>query len=483
MRKKVRKERYSVTISSRTDARKKPLVIRLTQRMLVIVACAVPLVVFGFAAAAIATSLGASNSGAEAAALEAEADIQLCLLDTYSLKLSSLRQAQHEYGVYFAAVECAAVRDDSLAMAAVNTQSGETQCETALSLYLSKHGYAGSSPESIPLIPMTDAIAMINSDFQAKIDAEIESLKKKEKYTDYNIVYDGDLEGDSNAVSNWADVLSIYAAETMYDGQKFLTITPANIGLLSEIYNDMNEVTLDAGMPSGDMMGAASVDEAGEGKPTIHVSVNSLTYDEEVKKRKLSSKQKKLVNNLMSPHYYTYFADLLGIDVYDGVRSEELEEIIANLPKGTKGEAIVQAAIMRIGHPYSRGRRGSGNYVDCSYFTWWAYNQAGISLPTSSVEQAKYCYNKKYVVKVDELKPGDLIFWRKTTCNCGRWREIHHAGIYIGDGKVIDASSSKGRVVMRKLWSDWEWKIALCARPYKEDEPIVTPETEVTEQQ
>jgi cell wall-associated NlpC family hydrolase len=323
---------------------------------------------------------------------------------------------------------------------------------------------------------MTDVIEMINTDFEARLNAQIEAIKASESYDELEIIYDGDFDGDSYAVSNWADVLSVYAAKTIYDGQKFLTITPDNIGVLNDTYNDMNEVSFDtknilreAVYLNGEQTKAASM-------LVINVTVNSLTYCEEAKKHKFDRKQTKLLENLMSSSYYTYFADLLGIDVYDGMRSDELEKIIASLPEGTKGEAIVKSALIRLGHPYSRGRRGTGNYVDCSYFTWWVYNQIGISLPTSSVEQAKYCYNKGYTVKLNDIKPGDIVFWRKTSCNCGRWKEIHHAGIYIGSGKVIDASSSKGRVIIRKLWSGGEWRIAFAARPYDEAQSEVTDE-------
>ena len=112
--------------------------------------------------------------------------------------------------------------------------------------------------------------------------------------------------------------------------------------------------------------------------------------------------------------------------------------------------------------------RGYKNYVDCSYLAWWAYKEAGVSIPSTSVEQAKYCYDKGYNVGRDELQPGDLIFWSKRTCTCGRWNEIHHAGIYIGDGKTIEASSGKGRVVINKLWGEngATWRIHSYARPY-----------------
>jgi cell wall-associated NlpC family hydrolase len=89
---------------------------------------------------------------------------------------------------------------------------------------------------------------------------------------------------------------------------------------------------------------------------------------------------------------------LTGIDYYGGLTPEDLRKIISNLTAGTKGTAIVEAALTRLGGPYSMAKRGSGHYVDCSYLAYWAYKQAGVSIPSTSVMQAKYCYDNGYVV-------------------------------------------------------------------------------------
>ena len=76
-------------------------------------------------------------------------------------------------------------------------------------------------------------------------------------------------------------------------------------------------------------------------------------------------------------------------------------------------------------------------------------SSAGISSAdaprTSAAGQAQYCVERGWTISRDQLQPGDLIFWQNAACTKGdRWNEIHHTGIYIGDGKVIEASSSKG---------------------------------------
>ncbi len=148
--------------------------------------------------------------------------------------------------------------------------------------------------------------------------------------------------------------------------------------------------------------------------------------------------------------------------------SFDLTGVTSGLQAGTKGAAIVQAALTRLGDPYSKAKRDTGKYVDCSSFVRWAYKQVGISLPGTSVMQAKYCHEKGYTISKEELQPGDLVFWSKKDCDCGRWKEIHHVGIYAGDGKVVEAKPSTGGVSVNDIWGEdgRTWKIVMYARPY-----------------
>jgi len=64
------------------------------------------------------------------------------------------------------------------------------------------------------------------------------------------------------------------------------------------------------------------------------------------------------------------------------------------------------------------------------------------------------------VVSAGDLQPGDLVFF--SSGKNGRFMDIDHIGIYCGDGMIVDASSSKGKVVYRKLWTS---TLVLCGRP------------------
>jgi uncharacterized protein YgiM (DUF1202 family) len=98
---------------------------------------------------------------------------------------------------------------------------------------------------------------------------------------------------------------------------------------------------------------------------------------------------------------------------------------------------IVADAKKLLGIPYVWGGTTTKGF-DCSGFVQYVLRQNGISMPRTTTEQYQI---GTYVTKSD-LLPGDLVFLQNTY-RAG----ISHVGIYIGDGKMIHASSSKGVVI------------------------------------
>lgn len=75
--------------------------------------------------------------------------------------------------------------------------------------------------------------------------------------------------------------------------------------------------------------------------------------------------------------------------------------------------------------------------VDCSGLVAQVYGRAlNIKLPRTSAQQSDFCSP----VSRDLIAPGDLVFFSSG----GR---IGHVGIYLGDGNMIHASTSRGVVV------------------------------------
>ena len=96
-------------------------------------------------------------------------------------------------------------------------------------------------------------------------------------------------------------------------------------------------------------------------------------------------------------------------------------------PSGGHSATVIQAALSRIGSPYSWG--GSGpNAFDCSGLVMWSFQQAGIALPHSSQALA----NGGQPVSRDQMQPGDLVTY---------YSDASHVGIYIGDGMMVHAST------------------------------------------
>jgi cell wall-associated NlpC family hydrolase len=96
----------------------------------------------------------------------------------------------------------------------------------------------------------------------------------------------------------------------------------------------------------------------------------------------------------------------------------------AGSPSSRAGAAVA-AAYKQLGAPYDWAADGPGAF-DCSGLTAYAWAAAGVDLPHSS--QAQFGVGAH--VSRSQLAPGDLVFFGSP---------IHHVGIYVGNGTMIDA--------------------------------------------
>ena len=319
-------------------------------------------------------------------------------------------------------------------------------------------------------VPIREAVTDINTEFQAKIDEKINELSAGD-YDEVKIVYEGDYDGDSSVVNNWNDVLTIFSVKySIGENIEVMTITPEKVDELQNVFFKMNEFTT---RTETSTVETTITNDDGEEETvtsttlTIYIKVNSLTYEDGGAVYNFNNEQMGFADEMMSPDYYVLFAELLGVDIYGGA---DLTEIISNLPVGTKGAEVVKAALTQVGAPYVWGAKGSTKF-DCSGLVYWSINEVdsalGGKMYTNAAGQAKWCYDNGYAVGRSELQAGDLVFWQNLNCSgCHRWNEIHHTGIYVGDGKVVEASSSKGRVVVRELWESASYPLYMFARPY-----------------
>lgn len=272
-----------------------------------------------------------------------------------------------------------------------------------------------------------------------------------------------DMEGDS-IVSNWVDVLGVFAVKTSTNMTNPLdvgTMDDEKKAILKQVFLDMNEVVTTQ---------ETITETDGDGNQTTKTinktSIVSKTWQEIIPIFGFNDEQEKLLTELMQGEFYEMFVLLLGLDPAQAtpLTPEELAIITQDLPAGAQTSEIVKMALSKLGTTYSNKKRMQEGYYDCSSLVYRIYKSFGLEVgyPDSYVaaSQAQWCVNNNVVVSYNDLQAGDLVFFSSKPSK--RFLSIDHVGIYAGNGKIIDASSSRGKVVYRDIWTS---TLVLCGRP------------------
>ena len=107
---------------------------------------------------------------------------------------------------------------------------------------------------------------------------------------------------------------------------------------------------------------------------------------------------------------------------------------------------VLETADKYVGVPYTWGGNTPESGFDCSGFTRYVFARHGIQLPRTSREQARA--GQGVALDFAALLPGDILLFAEPN------EAISHVAIYVGDGRIIHASSVLGEVNYLDLGGD-----------------------------
>jgi cell wall-associated NlpC family hydrolase len=126
--------------------------------------------------------------------------------------------------------------------------------------------------------------------------------------------------------------------------------------------------------------------------------------------------------------------------------------VLPGYPAGytrTRAEVALDNALAQLGAPYVWAASGASTF-DCSGLTQWAWGKAGVNLYHYTGSQAVQGVR----VQPNQVLPGDLVLYGS---------DLHHVGMYVGAGYMIDAPYTGSYVRLNKI--AWYGDFTLAVRP------------------
>ena len=295
-------------------------------------------------------------------------------------------------------------------------------------LIVSPFGIFFSGEDSGTGYTMPEAVSVLNGEFAARI----EQIKAENPYDELDM----DNAGSAAMISNWRDVLAVYAVRTTTDNaspDEVATLTEEKMEILREIFWDMNTITYWTKIVPGGKDEADTV--------ILHITVTIKTHLQMADEHQFNTEQRRLLEELMQPKYQELFMVLTGSYQDIELSPDEVAKIIENLPADLSenrkqvvltayqllgkvhyfwgGKSLIIGWDSRWGMPMKVTAEGSSTTgtvrpfgLDCSGMVDWVfYNQSGgqyvIGHGGGATAQHSYCTP----IAWSDAQPGDLVFY------------------------------------------------------------------------
>ncbi|MEY8323021.1 C40 family peptidase [Lachnospiraceae bacterium 54-11] len=329
-----------------------------------------------------------------------------------------------------------------------------------------------NSPFSILLPKLSEepgaveVLAEYTEEFREKVQEELADPGSGDET---ELIYE-DYEGDGEP-DNMADILMVYMVKHGF-GDTAMVMTENNRRALKAAFDEMTSMStsyrrevVEQSYEEEDFYGNVAIRTEEVEIKIKEVRITLLTSEDIIRAGIFTEEETEILRYLMSPEVLENIEGLTGGYGSPGAGSLTPEEAERLNLGGDVGSQAVKNALARLGKPYSQAKRDSGDYYDCSSLTYYAYKEAGITLSyhgsNTAASQGQLLSDRGCEIAYEDIQPGDLIFYSFT--RNGRYKNISHVAVYAGNGYLVDASSSKGYVVFRPVYSTG--KIVMCGRP------------------
>ncbi|MEG1560173.1 MAG: peptidoglycan-binding protein [Clostridia bacterium] len=157
----------------------------------------------------------------------------------------------------------------------------------------------------------------------------------------------------------------------------------------------------------------------------------------------------------------TGIVDLETLDLLFSPEVKATEEAEKKIITKARINNFLDVAYAQIGKSYVRGATGPGSF-DCSGLVYYCLRQAGSSRGRLNAAGYSRVSNWDKITSYGDLEKGDLVFFLDRG-----YSRVGHVGIYIGDGMMIDASTSAHSIGKRSIYlSYYTSRFVFARRPF-----------------